>query len=79
MNRDLNKMLKNLGDLVKKAQSELTPEQQMQIAQFQTKTNGIFKGIGDDLTKVDVADLVRKSDEIKDLANNIIDGISSNK
>lgn len=79
MNKDLNKMLKSLGNLVKNAQSELTPEQQMQLAQFQSKTNGIFKGISDDLTKVDVADLMRKSEEIKNLANNIIDGIGGNK
>ena len=76
---NLNNVLKDFAKIAKQAESELTPQQQMELAQFQAKTNGIFKGIGNDLTKVDVADLMRKSDEIKNLANNIIDGISSNK
>jgi hypothetical protein len=74
---NLNKVLKDLSKLIDKSKEQLTPQQQMELMQFQSKSNNLFKNV--DLQNPDFTKLNQKADEIKELAKKITDGITDTK
>ena len=74
---NLNKVLKDLSKLIDKSKEQLTPQQQMELMQFQSKNNNLFKNV--DLQNPDFTKLNQKADEIKELAKKITDGITDNQ
>lgn len=74
MDFNFNNILKDIGNVVNSAKSKLTPEQQVQVNQFQNKTKQFFKGTDlNDLSKLDINSLNLKLEELKTLANGITD------
>jgi hypothetical protein len=74
MNFDFNNVLKDVENVINSAKSNLTPEQQVQVNQFQNKTKKFFKGTDlNDLSKLDINSLNLKLEELKTLANGITD------
>jgi hypothetical protein len=74
---NLNKVLKDLSKLIDKSKEQLTPQQQMELMQFQSKNNNLFKNV--DLQNPDFTKLNQKAEEIKELAKKITDGITDTK
>jgi hypothetical protein len=74
---NLNKVLTDLSKLIDKSKEQLTPQQQMELMQFQSKSNNLFKNV--DLQNPDFTKLNQKADEIKELAKKITDGITDNQ
>jgi hypothetical protein len=74
---NLNKVLTDLSKLIDKSKEQLTPQQQMELMQFQSKSNNLFKNV--DLQNPDFTKLNQKADEIKELAKKITDGITDTK
>ena len=74
MNFDFNNVLKDLDKTLNKAKSDLTPEQQVIVNQFQNKTKNFFKGNDlSDVSKIDINSLNLKLEELKQLANGLTD------
>jgi hypothetical protein len=74
---NLNKVLTDLSKLIDKSKEQLTPQQQMELMQFQSKSNNLFKNV--DLQNPDFTKLNQKAEEIKELAKKITDGITDTK
>ena len=74
---NLNKVLTDLSKLIDKSKEQLTPQQQMELMQFQSKSNNLFKNV--DLQNPDFTKLNQKAEEIKELAKKITDGITDIK
>jgi hypothetical protein len=70
-------LLTDLSKLIDKSKEQLTPQQQMELMQFQSKSNNLFKNV--DLQNPDFTKLNQKADEIKELAKKITDGITDNQ
>lgn len=74
MNFNFNNILKDVEKVINSAKSNLTPEQQVQVNQFQNKTKHFFKGTDlNDVSKLDINSLNLKLEELKTLANGITD------
>jgi hypothetical protein len=74
---NLNEVLTDLSRLIDKSKEQLTPQQQMELMQFQSKSNNLFKNV--DLQNPDFTKLNQKAEEIKELAKKITDGITDTK
>jgi hypothetical protein len=74
MNFDFNSLIKDIDKTLNKAKSNLTPEQQVQVNQFQNKTKNFFKGNDlSDVSKIDINSLNLRLEELKTLANGLTD------
>lgn len=74
MDFDFNTLIKDIDKTLNKAKSNLTPEQQVQVNQFQNKTKNFFKGNDlSDVSKIDINSLNLKLEELKTLANGLTD------
>ena len=74
MDFNFNNILKDVEKVINSAKSNLTPEQQVQVNQFQNKTKQFFKGTDlNDVSKLDINSLNLKLEELKTLANGITD------
>jgi hypothetical protein len=74
MDFNFNSLIKDIDKTLNKAKSNLTPEQQVQVNQFQNKTKNFFKGNDlSDVSKIDINSLNLRLEELKTLANGITD------
>jgi hypothetical protein len=74
MDFNFNSLIKDIDKTLNKAKSNLTPEQQVQVNQFQNKTKNFFKGNDlSDVSKIDINSLNLKLEELKTLANGFTD------
>jgi hypothetical protein len=74
MDFNFNSLIKDIDKTLNKAKSNLTPEQQVQVNQFQNKTKNFFKGNDlSDVSKIDINSLNLKLEELKTLANGLTD------
>ncbi len=74
---NFNKVLKDFSGLIAKANEQWTPRQQMELAQFKSKTNNLFKNV--DLHNPDLGKLQQEVDKINELVKNITDGIANSR
>jgi hypothetical protein len=74
MDFNFNTLIKDIDKTLNKAKSNLTPEQQVQVNQFQNKTKNFFKGNDlSDVSKIDINSLNLRLEELKTLANGLTD------
>lgn len=74
MDFNFNSLIKDIDKTLNKAKFNLTPEQQVQVNQFQNKTKNFFKGNDlSDVSKIDINSLNLKLEELKQLANGLTD------
>lgn len=74
MDFNFNSLIKDIDKTLNKAKSNLTPEQQVQVNQFQNKTKNFFKGNDlSDVSKIDINSLNLRLEELKTLANGFAD------
>lgn len=74
MDFDFKNIFKDVNKVFNSAKTNLTPEQQVQVNQFQNKTKNFFKGNNlSDVSKIDINSLNLRLKELKTLANGFAD------
>jgi|LakMenEpi03Aug12_release.lakeMendotaPanAssembly.Ray.scaffolds.fasta_scaffold1435038_2 hypothetical protein len=74
MDFDFKNIFKDVNKVLNSAKTNLTPEQQVQVNQFQNKTKNFFKGNDlSDVSKIDINSLNLRLEELKTLANGFAD------
>jgi hypothetical protein len=74
MDFNFNSLIKDIDKTLNKAKTNLTPEQQVQVNQFQNKTKNFFKGNDlSDVSKIDINSLNLRLEELKTLVNGLTD------
>jgi len=74
MDFDFKNIFKDVNKVLNSAKTNLTPEQQVQVNQFQNKTKNFFKGNDlSDVSKIDINSLNLRLEELKTLANGLTD------
>ena len=72
MNFDFNNIQKDLQKIINEGKKHMTPEQQIQVNQFQNKAKSLFKNIDlSDPTKIDLDSLNLRIEELKTLQNGL--------
>jgi hypothetical protein len=74
MDFNFKNIFKDVNKVLNSAKSNLTPDQQVQVNQFQNKTKNFFKGNDlSDVSKIDINYLNLRLEELKTLANGFAD------
>jgi hypothetical protein len=74
MDFDFKNIFKDVNKVLNSSKTNLTPEQQVQVNQFQNKTKNFFKGNDlSDVSKIDINSLNLRLEELKTLANGFAD------
>ena len=72
MNFDFNNIQKDLQKIINEGKKHMTPQQQIQVNQFQNKTKNMFKDIDlSDPTKINLDSLNLRIEELKKLQDGL--------